>query len=151
MVAHLSSHYFSWHLKNKPRKFIALVIITVVSISFVGYVCWSLVVSFSNITSFRDKLQKDGFRIIPASSRIVPSFMFLPPEITIVCQNQTQFIYEARLVNSTGWGADVYLLDGVHFYAITIDNRTSEPLGYEYGPPLPSPLNAVIIYWISPS
>jgi hypothetical protein len=114
------------------------VIIIVVSAIFAGYVCWSLVSWFGSVASFKDTLQKDGFRVISASDFLgFRDFMFLPPEITIHCQNQTQFIYEARLTNSTGEGGGdsiLYLLDGVHFYAITVDNY--ESLGYEYTPPL---------------
>ena len=127
-------------IKNKSRKFKALVIIIVASASFVGYVCWSLVSWFGSVASFKDTLQKDGFTVISASDFLgFRDFMFLPPEITIHCQNETQFIYEARLANSTGvfgGGSTLYLLDGVHFYAITIDNETRETLGYEYTPPL---------------
>lgn len=140
MAIHLSGTSFSWHLKNKSREFIALVIIIVVSVSFAGYICWSFVSWFSSIASFKDTLQKDGFTVISASDFLgFRDFMFLPPEITIHCQNQAQFIYEAYLTNSTGeWGggSTLYRLDGVHFYAITIDNNTRETLGYEYTVPL---------------
>ena len=131
-----SSSSFSWHLKNKSRKLKALVIIIVVSTSFAGYACWSLASWFASVASFKSTLQKDGFTIISA---VDGDFMFLPPEETIHCQNETQFIYEAFLTNSTGQsrgGNTVYLLDSLHFYAITVDNRTFEPLGYEYTPPL---------------
>ncbi|MGA2308296.1 MAG: hypothetical protein ABSG57_01955 [Candidatus Bathyarchaeia archaeon] len=130
--------FFLGDLKTKSRKFKALVIIIVVSASFAGYVCWSLVSWFGSVASFKDTLQKDGFTVIAASDFFgFRDFMFLPPEITIHCQNQAQFIYEARLANSTGeWDNVLYLLDSVHFYAIRIDNYTNEFLGYEYTPPL---------------
>jgi hypothetical protein len=140
MAIHSLRTSFCLHLKNKSRKFKALVIIIVVSVSFAGYVCWSLVSWFASIASFKDTLERDGFRVISARDFFgFRDFMFLPPQITIHCQNETQFIYEARLTNSTGeWGGSsiLYLLDGVHFYAITIDDRTREALGYEYTPPL---------------
>jgi len=136
MAIHSLCTSFSWH---KSRKFKALVIIIVVSTSFAGYVCWSLASWFANVASFKDTLQQDGFTVISASNFLgFQDFMFLPPEITTHCQNQTQFIYEARLTNATGlWTRNIlYLLDGVHFYAITMDNVTGETLGYEYTPPL---------------
>jgi hypothetical protein len=137
MAIHSSHALFSWHLKNKSRKFKALVIIIVV---FAGYVCWSFVSWFASIASFKDTLEKEGFRVISARDFFgFRDFMFLPPQITIHCKNETQFIYEARLTNSTGeWGGGsvLYLLDYVHFYAVTIDDRTRQSLGYEYTPPL---------------
>ena len=128
------------------RKSFALVIIIVALTTFVAYVTASLVVTYSNVASFKDKLQKIGFQIIPDSTLAI-DFQFLPYKITIVCQNQTQFIQEALLVDSTG-RLIVYLVDGVHFYSdISRDNRTGEFLGYEYTPPLPNPLDSVLIYW----
>jgi len=148
----LSGSSFSIDLKiEMSRRSIVLAIIIVgLIIAFGAYVCASLVVSYSNVGSFEGKLQEIGFEINHASSRIAPDLQFLPPQETVVCQNQTQFIQEALLVNSTGifrGSSTVFLLDGVHFYAITTDNRTSMILGYEYTPSLPSPLDAVIIYW----
>jgi hypothetical protein len=136
MAIHSLHTSFSWHFKNKSRKFKALVIIIAV---FAGYVCWSFVSWFTSIASFKDTLEKQGFRVVSAHDFGFRSFLFLPPQITIHCQNETQFIYQAHLTNATGpWGGSsvLYLLNYVHFYAINLDNDTRQSLGYEYTPPL---------------
>jgi hypothetical protein len=152
MGAHSLSHSFFRHIRNESRKFIALVIIIVVSVGFLGYVCWSLVVSFSNVAAFTDKLQKDGFTITPYSDTSLAFGgvnMAFPVSVTIVCQNQTQFIYEARIINSTPMGPFVYLMNGAHFYVVGYGSFSYEWAGYEYTPPLPSPFDSMIIWWLS--
>jgi hypothetical protein len=121
--------------KRNSKVCIALVILVVLA-SFVGYVCWSMFSCISNAASFRDTLQKDGFTTIQATSA-PPDFDWLPPPTSISCQNQTQFINEARSLNTTGrllGGNYIYQLDIVHFYAVTPDTN----FAYEYTLPHPS-------------
>jgi hypothetical protein len=115
--------------------------------SFVGYACWSSVVSFSNADSFRETLQKDGFTIIQATDI---SFLWLPPPTSISCQSQTQFINEARSLNTTYGrllgGNFIYQLDVFHFYAVTPDTS----FAYEYTSPHPIFLDPLTSLFLDP-
>jgi hypothetical protein len=133
---------FEWQKVNKVYFFGSLALVTIVVLaSFVGYVCWSWI---SKVGSFRETLQKDGFTIIQATSWPIPSFLWLPPRTSITCQNQTQFINEARSLKTTGQlleGNFIYQLDTFQFYAVTSDIDSA----YEYTLPHPIFLNALLI------
>ena len=138
---------FEWQKVNKVRFFgsLALVIIVVLA-SLVGYVSWS---SISKADSFRETLKKDGFTIIQAYSGPIPSFMWLPPRTIVSCQNQTQFINEARSLEAIGQlveGNYIYQLDIFQFYAVTSDIESA----YEYTLPHPIFLDTLIhmSYWV---
>jgi hypothetical protein len=128
--------------KRNSKVCIALVIVVVLA-SFVGYVGWSMFHLISNAASFRDTLQKDGFTIIQATGAHF-DFLWLPPPTSISCQNQTEFINEARSLNTTGrllGGNFIYQLDIFHFYAVTPDTN----FAYEYTLPNPSFLDPMLI------
>ena len=120
---------------------VGLVLVLVVVMSFVGYVGLSMLFWVSNVASFGETLRKDGFPIVQASDGSFPSFLWMPPQNVITCQNQTQFVNEARSLNTTGmFLGNIYELGIFHFYAV----RSDTMLAYEYTPPYPSPLDPLI-------
>lgn len=128
--------------KRNSKVCIALVIVVVLA-GFVGYVCWSMFSCISNVASFRDTLLKDGFTIIQATGAHA-DFLWLPPPTSISCQGQTQFINEARSLNTTGrllGGNFIHQLDIFQFYAVTPDTN----FAYEYTLPHPSFLDPLLI------
>jgi hypothetical protein len=130
--------------RRNSKVCIALAIVVVLA-GFVGCVCWSTL-SWISADSFRETLQKDGFIIIQASDG---SFLWLPPLTSVTCQNQTQFINEARSLNTTGrllGGNSIYQLDIFRFYAVTQDTT----FAYEYTLPHPSFLDPLIDVALSP-
>jgi hypothetical protein len=131
------------YMRNS-KVFIALLIVVVLA-GFVGCVCWSTL-SWVSADSFKETLQKDGFTIIQAFDG---DFLFLPPLTSITSQNQTQFINEARSLNTTGrllGGNFIYQLDIFRFYAVTNDTM----FAYEYTLPHPSFLDPLIDVAFSP-
>ena len=144
----MAHHYsptrcFSWLHGKNSKVVIACVVIVVVWASFVGYVSWSMLAWISNVASFRETLQNGGFRIIHATSKFIPSFLWLPPRTVFSCQNQTQFIQVAHSLNMAGQllgENNIYELDIFHFYAVTSDTTVA----YEYTPPYPSSLDPLI-------
>jgi hypothetical protein len=126
------------HRRNSK---VGIVLVLVVVMSFVGYVGLSMLFWISNVASFGETLRKYGFTIVQATDGPFPSFLWLPPQNVITCQNQTQFLYEARSLNATGeFLGNIYQLDIFHFYAVTSDTM----LAYEYTPQYPSSLDPLI-------